>query len=281
MRFILLFFILLSFSFGIEDYKIKFYCITPNKLVIREFKDSNKTKFLIVNTKTLQTKIINYIPIISKCNQNNLYFKLLNQKPQLQNAGIIKTKNKIVLTTDLCPSSKKGFDKRIFTSIIQKYKNPVPVTIFITLKWIKYHKKSFLMLKKWQQEHKLNIIWGNHTATHPYKRGVPLNKNFVLIENYNLQKDVITLEKYLIENQITPSIFFRFPGLVSDKKTLNIIKQLGLIVIGSNSWLAKGEKIKSNSIILIHANKNEEKGVDLFLKNLDKIDKLNPVYNSL
>jgi hypothetical protein len=78
---------------------------------------------------------------------------------------------------------------------------------------------------------------------------------------------------------VTPSVFFRFPGLVSDAKTVQAIHDLGLITIGSDTWIAKGQKVKEGSIILLHGNKNEPKGVEMFLEILhkEKIEKLEPL----
>jgi len=263
----------------IHDYTPTFYCIKPDTLVLRKFQINSK-KLLIVNTNTLKTKIIKFTPNKTSCDTTTKYFKLLNYPSKFQDAGITSS-NKITLTIDFCPSSKKGFDDKIFTFIIKKYKNPVPVTLFMTSLWAKHHKKEFLTLQKWQKEGKLDITWGNHTATHPYKRYLPLKKNFVLIKGYNLKQDTLDMEKFYIENNITPSIFFRFPGLISNQKTINQIKMLGLITIGSNTWLAKGEKIKNNSIILIHGNKNEERGVKIFLKDIKKIHTLSPLSSSI
>jgi len=110
---------------------------------------------------------------------------------------------------------------------------------------------------------------------------VPLSKNFVLSKEENLEKDILDNEKYLIENGVVPSVFFRFPGLISNRDAILKVKKFGLITIGSNAWLAKGENIKEGSIILVHGNKNEPKGVDIFLKLLKdkKIKSLNSLYN--
>jgi len=258
LRFIVIFAFLILFA------NAKYYCISPNELIIRAYKE----KLLILNTNTLKTYLKKYTYKRSNCDKNTKYFKL-KQPYNFINAGITKAKKEI-LTIDMCPSSKKGFDKKLFLNLIKRYKNPVPVVIFITKKWALTHKKEFNLLKKWQKEKKLEITWGNHTATHPYKNNVPLSKNFVMLKNYNLLKDTLELEEFLIENNLTPSIFFRFPGLVCDKKSFETIKSLHYIIIGSNTWLAKGGKIKKSSIILIHANKNEEKGIKIFLNNLDK-----------
>jgi len=116
---------------------------------------------------------------------------------------------------------------------------------------------------------------------HIYHPKAPLTHNFVLSPEENLTKDILDLEITLLKNGITPSPFFRFPGLVSNAKSVHIVKSLNLIPIGSNTWLAKGEKIKNGSIILVHGNKNEPKGVDMLLKLINnninlKITRLMP-----
>lgn len=261
-------FLFLILTILYAKYEPVFYCIDKHRLALRNIDD---LRLLIVNTKTLKTSIIPYTSQKCKCNFNDKYFKLLKTSPKLQNAGVKEAK-KIVLTIDMCPSHKKGFDKKLFSYLI---KNDIPFCLFLTKRWAIKHKKEFNYIKKAKF-----ITWGNHTATHPYTPHAPLNKNFALTPGYDLKKDVLEMEKFYLANGITPSVFFRFPGLVSDEKTLKIIKDLGLIVIGSNAWLAKGEKIKDNSIILVHGNKNEEKGVRLLLKEIKKI-KITPINSSL
>ncbi len=55
-----------------------------------------------------------------------------------------------------------------------------------------------------------------------------------------MAKELLDVEKKLIEQGVTPSIFFRFPGLVQNEKAIQTLKRLGLITVGSNAWLAKG-----------------------------------------
>lgn len=57
------------------------------------------------------------------------------------------------------------------------------------------------------------------------------------------------------------SVFFRAPGLVTDTKLLNQLSIDGLILVGSDAWLAKGEGPQSGSIILIHGNGNKPQGI--------------------
>ncbi len=48
--------------------------------------------------------------------------------------------------------------------------------------------------------------------------------------------------KVLVSHNIAPSPFFRFPGLVSDQTLIEKLKDFGFIPLGSDAWLAKGEK---------------------------------------
>jgi len=82
--------------------------------------------------------------------------------------------------------------------------------------------------------------------------------------------EITAVEKLLIKNGITPSVFIRYPGLVADYKIRKTVaEKFGLMAIGSDTWLAKGERLKSGSIILIHGNKNEPAGIKIFNKLLD------------
>jgi hypothetical protein len=68
----------------------------------------------------------------------------------------------------------------------------------------------------------------------------------------------------MIENGMTPSVFFRFPGLVSDSVLFRKITAYGLIPVGTDAWLAKKQSPKSGSIVLVHANGNEPYGIQRF-----------------
>ncbi|ASV33309.1 hypothetical protein GWK90_09385 [Candidatus Hamiltonella defensa] len=88
-------------------------------------------------------------------------------------------------------------------------------------------------------------------------------------------------EKLLLEKNELPSVFFRFPGLVSDEKTVKKVNQFGLIPVGSDAWLAKGEKAKPGSIILIHGNGNEPKGIEIASKLIKNHIKWLPLNEAL
>ena len=271
----------------ITQYKTRFSCFTSRDqnetAVIRTFAQNGTRQQLVVDTQTLQTRLQSAVKSEEHPCGDSPYSRLLRQSitasSPLQNDGITQASRGISVTTDLCPSSKKGFEHGLYGAMIQKFPHPVPVTLFITGKWIEKHEQSFAQFLKWKKENLLSITWGNHTYTHPYHPKKPLEKNFSLSKGYDLRNDTLKLEKMLLSRGVTPSVFFRFPGLVSDQKSIRTIHDLGLITIGSNTWIAKGQRVKEGSIILLHGNKNEPKGIEMFLEILDKgkIQKIDPL----
>ncbi|WP_052296598.1 polysaccharide deacetylase family protein [Nitratifractor salsuginis] len=242
---------------------------------LRSFQLQGRPMLLTVHPETLKTRVLRENDIHRvPCPADSRYHRLLRAASApphpLQNDGITHAQNGLYLTTDLCPSSKKGFEQRLYEALIDRFPHPVPVTLFITKRWIDKHPNAFAQFKSWKEKGDLAITWGNHTAWHHYHPGKPMRENFVLSPEENLTEDVLTLEKSLLEHGVTPSIFFRFPGLVSDRRSVETVTRLGLITIGSNAWLAKGQRPRPGSIILVHGNGNEPKGVDLFLKMLQK-----------
>ena len=255
----------------------KRFCIATGNgewALFRRFDLGKATRYLAVDTRSLRTKILEHPKNVRACRPDSRYLRLLRLAGSppypLQNDGITHGKHGLYLTTDLCPSSKKGFEKRLYEAIIRRFPHPVPVTLFLTRRWIDRHPTAFETLRQWNRNGSLAVTWGNHTAWHHYHPGKALAENFVLSPEENLTDDILTLEKTLLERGVTPSIFFRFPGLVSNEKAVHTVTGLGMIPIGANAWLAKGQRPKEGSIILVHGNKNEPEGVDSFLRMLDK-----------
>ena len=264
---------------GVEHYRVVNGCVQIDSAeykLLRRFDFEGKGYYLAVDPWHLKTSFIDAAPIApQECSHRyyeSPYYQLLQKSAlppyPLQNDGISSGRSGLYLTTDLCPSSKEGFEEGLYRALIAKFPHPVPVALFITKRWILKHTKAFNMLKTWQEQGLLDITWGNHTAYHHYYPKVPLEKNFVLAKGEDIKKDILDLEVVLINRGVHPSIFFRFPGLVSNKAAIESVASLGLITIGSNAWLAKGQIPKEGSIILVHGNKNEPKGVENFLKML-------------
>ncbi len=238
--------------------------------ILRSFNMDLKNYFLLVNETSLQTKLIeaSILKTNEQTNKQTKYKKLLKQYSKepfsLQNYGLKHiNSNYIYLTADLCPSSKEGYEKEFIDTLISKNTKAVPITFFISGLWIEKHKKEFLELISYEKKNKLKITWANHTFSHYYNPKLPLEKNFILSKNKDITKEILEVEKLLLSYGITPSILFRFPGLVSNKQAALVVNSFGLIPVGSDTWLAKEEKVKNGSIILIHANKNEPEGIKI------------------
>lgn len=194
-----------------------------------------------------------------------------------ENFGITKgmDKNKIYLTIDMCPSVKSGYNKDLFMALVDLSKKrhiPIPIAIEISGKWINHHKKELQEIKKLEAKKYIAITWVNHSYEHYYNsqdHDPTYSHNFMLHDKDNAINDIKKNEQVMKDNGLTPARFFRFPGLISDKYLNELVQETGLTILGSDAWLAKTEgQFKGGDIILIHGNLNEQKGIDLFLKNV-------------
>lgn len=246
-------------------------------VAIRSYKLNGENYFVVVDPDSLKTsrKNVADLKIKNDFERKDLadseYFSMLRSfnLPPYDIAGyglgfFEDMGDKKFLTIDMCPS-KKPFEKEFFEKMVRisQFNNkPFPVGIAISGRWILEHEEEF----EWILNNKKNlkIVWINHSFSHPYNSELANENNFLLMENINIENEVFELEKLLIENDQTPSIFFRFPGLISNQNLNNKINELGLIAISSDAWLAKGEEPSNGSIILIHGNSNEPEGIEKF-----------------
>lgn len=253
---------------------------------IRYLTFDNIQAALVVDPTTLKTQLIKTTCLSScvhfneKIYSESQYGQLLNQSmalpSTLQNDGITSgasTQKMVAVTIDMCPS-KKGISQKVYDKLLSIAKSSgttVPVGIAMTKKWMNKYPNHFEWIKKQHLEKKLDILWINHSANHFYDKNLPLEKNFLLSQNTQFDHEVLETEIALISAGVTPSIFFRFPGLVSSQKLIEQLVDWGLVTLGSNAWIALGNKPKStNSIILIHGNQNEPKGETLFLNFVEQ-----------
>ncbi|MHB8908247.1 MAG: polysaccharide deacetylase family protein [Syntrophales bacterium] len=183
----------------------------------------------------------------------------------LQNDGLREADLPVAgffLTADLCPA-KKPLDRRFVEAITAlPLKQPVPVALMVSGLWIKNHADDLAWLKFQATAGRIAITWVNHSDTHPYDPAAALEHNFLLSPKTDFPGEVLSLERLLLEQGLTPSPFFRFPGLVSNGDLVRQLRDLSLIPVGSNAWLAKGEPPHPGSIILVHANGNEPEGMN-------------------
>jgi len=253
---------------------------------IRKFESNGKIYFLLVNPQTLETQVseaslYQFKPMafteLRKLYKKTPYIKALSkaesQSVVIQDAGIesgLPKEAGISLTADLCPSHKL-LDRRIFTDMFTAFgqvERPVPIALSVTGVWMQQHQQDLNWLKQLEQKGEIQITWINHSFHHRVSKTLPLKQNFLLEVGTNINDEVLETEKAMLKNNLLPSIFFRFPGLVSDQELVLAITGFGLIPIGTDAWLAKGQQPHAGSIVLIHGNGNEPVGVNDFIELL-------------
>lgn len=259
---------------------------TDDWIVLRRFENAGKDYLLLVNPQTMHTRVDEsslYQAKFMTLDQTRAFFKNTpyaralkaaeNHSVVIQDAGIergLPKETGISLTADLCPSHKP-LDRRIFTALIaefQKVEKPAPIALSVSGVWMNNHQQDLQYLKQLRDSGQIRITWVNHSYTHRVSRTAPLKKNFLLEPGTDINYEVLETEKDMLKNGLLPSAFFRFPGLVSDQQLVFKITDFGLIPIGSDAWLAKGQQPQAGSIVLIHGNGNEPVGVADFIKLL-------------
>lgn len=270
----------------IENYKVEYGVakrFPQELLVLRRFDNYGKHYLLLVDPQTLLTKISQvgfYTVTPMTLTQTRAFFarspyqkamvKVEKTSVMIQDAGIedgMPKETGISLTADLCPS-RRPLDRGIFTDIIAEFKKveqPVPVALSITGIWMRQHPQDLEWLKRLQADNQIYITWINHSFNHRVSLTEPLKENFLLEPGTDISYEVLETEKAMLKNGLMPSIFFRFPGLVSDQQLVNRITDFGLIPVGTDAWLAKGQQPHAGSIVLIHGNGNEPVGVKDFV----------------
>lgn len=255
-------------------------------IAIRSFHQYNSELILSVDPQNLDVTIKSSVVISKKLKnfndarvKNSTYVRALKQFSSppytLKNYGMksvnsVRQKVCAVLSIDLCPSKKK-LDKELFIKTMAEFESkPIPVAIAISGKWLENHRSDFRWLKKLSDDKLFDITWLNHSYNHPYKKGVYDTKNFLLTSGVDFDKEILDTEVMMLKNGITPSIFFRFPGLIADEKLIKKLADFSLIPVGAEAWLAIGQQPKSGSIILVHGNGNEPYGLKLLYDYYNK-----------
>ncbi|HMN70725.1 MAG TPA: polysaccharide deacetylase [Rhodoblastus sp.] len=172
------------------------------------------------------------------------------------------------VTADLCPSHKPL--DRGFLDMLAKLGPHTPVALSISGSWLAHHGVDFDWLRDKARSGALDITWVDHTYSHPYVPGLADAQNFMLRPGADLTREVFETEKLLLSRGATPSIFFRFPGLVADEKLMDRLRGLHLLALGADAWLVLSPAPRPGSIVLVHANGNEPAGLRLFSRLLDK-----------
>lgn len=205
------------------------------------------------------------------------YFKALwkytSSPSKLENDGVTQSEQPVggvFLTIDMCPALNY-FERDFFNLMVriaQQSHKAMPIAVSITGLWMIEHQKEFAWLAAQNAAGRLKITWVNHSFSHVYYSDLANKDNFLLNEQTNLPYEILDPERMLLENGLLPSVFFRAPGLVADERLLLTLRRFGLIPLGSNAWLAKGEQPQPGSIILVHGNSNEHSGIQILMPML-------------
>lgn len=181
----------------------------------------------------------------------------------LENAGLTRgARPGAFVTGDLCPSARP-LDRGFFTAL--KATGPhAPVALAISGLWLAHHGQDFRWLTALRDAGALDIVWVNHTFTHPYRLKRPDALNYLLSRRVDPEREILDTERLLIANGETPSLFFRFPGLVSSDPLMRTVRRFHLVTLGADAWLAIGQKPGPGSIVLVHPNGNEPEGLRRF-----------------
>ena len=191
----------------------------------------------------------------------------LTRRGFLQNAGLTHgAAAGAFVTGDLCPS-RRPLDRPFFDKLAAQGPH-TPVALSISGLWLLHHFQDYRWLLDRQAAGALDILWVDHTYHHPYRRGLPKERNFLLAADVDADAEILDTERLLIANGQTPSLFFRFPGLISSTPLMQAVGRHHLISLGADAWLALGQKPGEGSIVLVHPNGNEEGGLARFERDL-------------
>jgi hypothetical protein len=253
-------------------------------VVIRSFAQGGTNLLLAVDPETLATRIVPSAGLtihelswqaLRRRIRTTPYGRSLSAAERTagrgQDAGIVHVLpagNGVVLTIDLCPAPRP-LDRGLFSSVLESFaaaEHPVPIGIAITGLWMREHPQDLAWLRQLERSGDIAVTWINHSFNHRYARELPLSRNFLLEPGTNPELEILATEKAMIENGLRPSVFFRFPGLVSDRGLVGRVVGHGLIPVGSDAWLAKNQAPSPGSIVLVHGNGNEPLGIERFLE---------------
>ena len=193
----------------------------------------------------------------------------LTRRGFLQNAGLTHgAAAGAFVTGDLCPS-RRPLDRPFFDKLAAQGPH-TPVALSISGLWLLHHFQDYRWLLDRQAAGALDILWVDHTYHHPYRRGLPNDRNFLLTKGVDVDAEILDTERLLVANGQTPSLFFRFPGLISSAPLMQAVSRHHLIALGADAWLALGQRPGLGSIILVHPNGNEETGLAAFDRDLSR-----------
>lgn len=256
-----------------------------NRVLLRSFigvhEDGAGIEYvLLLDPKTLNTEIRphqgalppkvqdrDFEAFIQGSSYAELRSRALDNAQAKHNAGVLRLEGRtgMVLSVDLCPSAK-SLDADLFDwvadSLAIGQQRPLPVLLCVSGLWIKYHFKDLQRILDYERQGKLQPIWANHSYKHLHKDTVERDGNFLCLPGTDVMQEILETERALLLNGLLPSVFFRFPGLVSNAGLLRlVVLEAGLIPLGTDAWVANGKLPIAGSIALLHGNGNERHGI--------------------
>ncbi len=249
----------------VDDEKL-LLAVDPQSLETRLERDACWT---CVSTTAEQQAGTRYIRAVND-NSSRPGKKLRPDATWLENAGLTSGRGAgAFVTGDLCPS-RKPLDRSFLQSLEQPGAAATPIALSISGVWVRQHPEDFAWLRREKAEGRLDIAFVNHSFNHRYQPGLPDAENFLLMPGTDPRHEILDVERLLIANGETPSVFFRFPGLVSDRGWMETLRQDHLIPLGADAWLALSQKPGPGAIVLVHPNGNEPLGLGDFKRLREK-----------
>jgi hypothetical protein len=178
-------------------------------------------------------------------------------------------KGRLAVTVDLC-WSLRPFEETFFDSIprLALENGGAAATVFVSGRWIDQHPAEMEALIDLSHKPGVDLTWGLHSWVHP-KSGGFMND----LSPEAVREDTLRLERELFAWGIVPTVYYRFPGLIHDEARLRTILAMDLLPIDSDAWVAvqggthpHGRPTRDGSIVLVHGNGNEPRGVARFEK---------------
>ena len=200
--------------------------------------------------------------------------RALSHRPPPSQGGLLRdegithgSNDGTFVTGDLCPS-RLPLDRAFLQGFAQTGAR-APIALSISGLWLEHHADDFRWLQQQRRAGTLDITWVMHSFTHPFDPRRPMSRDFLMRPDLDLSHEVLDTERLLIAQGETPSVFFRFPGLVANEALVEDLRRYHLIALGADAWLVLSPAApRAGSIVLIHPNGNEPAGLRLFSRSL-------------
>lgn len=252
-------------------------CAGVTLLVRRRVVVDSKLYFLVTGTDPeLQSYLVAKGELESKTKQANLdgtawkgyldWFREQAAHGQALRFGDREELHKNVsLTVDLCWSLRR-FEVDFFQSLPQlarQRERDIHTAVFVSGRWLQQHPSEMEALIDLDRKPGVQLTWGLHSWAHPKAAGF-LND----FSPEQLREDTFQLERSMLRWGIVPTVYYRFPGLIHDGTRLKEVLRLDLFPVDCESWIALlgsshpyAHAVTNGSIILVHGNGNEPKGI--------------------